>query len=269
MGFFKHDFRPGPGVKKNQPQKREFFYFFELLFLNLSKICKTGFIAALLSIPFVTNGLGEVGLTFITRAAAKRRPIFEYSDFFDTVKKHWKTALPLGILNLVITVVSLTSLYSALQMFGTAIGIVFIISSSLFVAVFMMSKYYHYFLLITYDMPLSKIYTTSLKLALCGLLRNILISLFLLVLYGIIFVVWYYLGAKSLLPLTILYFVVFKGIRSLIIQFNIFPIVQRFLFDSYYKEHPDEDIELRKSLGVYVEPDGEDDDRVMSDETDR
>ncbi|MDO4743202.1 MAG: hypothetical protein Q4B04_04115 [bacterium] len=269
MGFFKHNFRPGPGVEKNQPQKREFFYFFELLFLNMSKIFKTGFIAALFSAFLVTNGLGEVGLTFITRAAAKRRPIFEFSDFFDAVKKHWKTALPLGILNLVITIVSLTSLYSAMQMFGTVMGIILILSSSLFVILFMMSKYYHYFLLITYDMPLFKIYTTSLKLAFCGLLRNTLISFFLLIIYGVIFVIWYYLGAKAVLPLTLLYFVVFKGLRSLIIQFNIFPIVQRFLFDPYYNEHPDEDIELRKSLGIYVESAiEENEDETVSDEVD-
>jgi flagellar biosynthesis/type III secretory pathway M-ring protein FliF/YscJ len=41
--------------------------------------------------------------------------------------------------------------------------------------------------------------------------------------------------------------------RSLLIQFTIFPLVQRLIIDPYYKEHPEADKQLRRDLNLDVE----------------
>ena len=46
---------------------------------------------------------------------------------------------------------------------------------------------------------------------------------------------------------------VLPGYRFLLIQFNVFGNIKKYMIEPYYKEHPDEDIELRRRLGVYKE----------------
>ena len=36
------------------------------------------------------------------------------------------------------------------------------------------------------------------------------------------------------------------------IQYYTFPIIKKFIIDPYYEEHPDEDIEKRRDLGIEV-----------------
>lgn len=38
MGLFGNYAKEGPGVKKNEPQKKRFFYFFELYFRKFGKL---------------------------------------------------------------------------------------------------------------------------------------------------------------------------------------------------------------------------------------
>ena len=42
----------------------------------------------------------------------------------------------------------------------------------------------------------------------------------------------------------------FPPFKMFLIQFNVFPEIKKFIIDPYYKDHPDEDIEKRRDLGV-------------------
>jgi len=46
---------------------------------------------------------------------------------------------------------------------------------------------------------------------------------------------------------------IYPGFNALLIQFCTFPSIKKFIIDPYYAEHPDEDIEKRKRLGLEVE----------------
>jgi hypothetical protein len=50
---------------------------------------------------------------------------------------------------------------------------------------------------------------------------------------------------------------VFPGFISLLTQMLIFPKVKTLMIDPYYEEHPGEDIELRRGLGLDTEEDDE------------
>ncbi len=52
-----------------------------------------------LSPPIVTSGLAETGMAYICRMAARDKHVFFMSDFFGAIKRNWKRALPLGIIN--------------------------------------------------------------------------------------------------------------------------------------------------------------------------
>ena len=63
------------------------------------------------------------------------------------------------------------------------------------------------------------------------------------------FFFWYVLG-----PLLVLYLLFFPAFRSFLINFTIFPIIQRMIIDPYYKEHPEEDLDKRHDLNLEIEP---------------
>ena len=100
FGLFDYN-KPGPGVDKNGPQKKGIVIFFELYFRKFWKLILANLLYVLVSLPVVTTGFANAGLTYITRNFVREKHAFIYSDFMDTIKKNWKQALPLGLLNLV------------------------------------------------------------------------------------------------------------------------------------------------------------------------
>jgi len=51
-----------------------------------------------------------------------------------------------------------------------------------------------------------------------------------------------------------LYFILlYPAFNALLVQFCIFPSIKKFIIDPYYAEHPNEDIEKRRRLGLEIE----------------
>ena len=98
FGLFNYE-KEGPGISKNAPKKKTFIVFFETFFRNFWKFITINLVYDLISVPVLTNGLASAGLTNVTRNIARDKHSFGLSDFFDTLKKNWKQALPAGIIN--------------------------------------------------------------------------------------------------------------------------------------------------------------------------
>ena len=47
----------------------------------------------------------------------------------------------------------------------------------------------------------------------------------------------------------------YPGFSFLLMQYCTFPSIKKYIIDPYYAEHPDEDIEQRKNLGIEIEED--------------
>ena len=57
-----------------------------------------------------------------------------------------------------------------------------------------------------------------------------------------------------LLALTLIVFVLtFPCYRGLMVQYFVFPPIKKYIIEPYYKEHPFEDIEKRRDLGLEIE----------------
>ena len=63
------------------------------------------------SIPVVTLGLSNAGLTYITRNFTREKPVFLLSDYFAVIKKNWKQAFPMGIINTLLTLLIAFDIY--------------------------------------------------------------------------------------------------------------------------------------------------------------
>ncbi len=255
FGLFDYS-KEGPGIEKDAPKKKTFVIFFETFFRNFWKFITINIVYWLISLPIFTNGLANVGITNVARNTARDKHSFGLSDFFETIKKNWKQALIAGIINAIFTIL----LFFDMHFFftygnGTFATVGTGISLAIFVT-FTMLQYYLWTLIITFGYTLKQAYVNSFKLVfinfkysfLC-LFINILILAFNIALIFLISSFNLYVILIELLCLICIY----PCFNALLVQFCTFPSIKKFIIDPYYKEHPNEDIEKRKSLGLEVD----------------
>ncbi len=250
--------KPGPGVSKNEPKKKRFFLFWELYFRKFFKLIIANLLYALVSLPLVTQGLAQAGLTFVTRNYAREKHVFLPSDFFDTIKKNWKQALATGILELIIGACLIFDILYAWDWLSAGeelqiLPLLFFAVAFFLAVIFCYARYYLYMQIITFKLSFKQVWKNSLLLAIAGFKENLIISLALLAVYALVFVLLYNLFWYVLGPLVVLYVLLFPAFRSFLIQFTIFPLIKRTIIDPYYKEHPEEDLDKRHDLNLDVE----------------
>lgn len=233
-------------------QKTSFFRFFELWFQNLWMLVPINFVHCVISMLLIPSGLAQAGIANVTRNLTRDKHSFGLSDYFDTIKANWKQSLIVGILNLLVTVLlcfGLLFYYNSDGIFSDiALGFLLICF-----VIFSFMRYYMWTIIITFDLPVSKIYKNSFLLAFVNFKSNLFVGVIELALYAavILTVVWIphfivlFLG-------TILAVFILPGFTNLLIQFNTFPTIQKYMIDPYYEAHPDEDISLRRSLSLDV-----------------
>ena len=260
-GFFDYE-KPGPGVSKHAPKKKMFFTFLEVWFRNFWKLTLVSIVYSLMSLTLIPCGLGEAGMANVCRNLASDRHSFGLSDFFSTIKKNWKQALPAGLINLFIT----AALCFALYFYWINGGIFSIIAFGICfscLTVFTFMKYHVWLLIITFKLSIKKIYKNCFLFAFVNLKYNLLITVMSLLITGGLVALIIFTRFPILWVISILLMIaVMPGFMNLFIQFCIFPKVKTLMIDPYYAQHPEEDKNLRRGLGLEVE---EDDESVFDD----
>ena len=250
FGFFNYD-KEGPGVDKNAPEKIGFVRFFELLYKNFWKLAVNSIWYWLLTILVIPAGFAAAGMTNITRNMAVDTHSFGTSDFFETIKKNWKQALAAGIINtLVLGFLAFDIYFFAMYVLGN-LKIVGLAISITTLMIFLVMRFYVWIILITFKLSLKQVYQNSFKLALIGFKRNVIILIGLAAMYALCYGLGIIgTGITQFLFVLIVLFLL-PGFRFLLIQFNVFENIKKYMIEPYYKDHPDEDIEIRRRLGVY------------------
>lgn len=256
--------RPGVGISKNAPEKREFFKFFQYFFGNFWKLFVSNVWILLLSVPLLTIGLGQVGAAYVCRTVARDKQYFGTSDFFSAIKRNWKRSLGLGIINLLINVIFYFNIITILAgMAGTQQYIMLGATAFVYVIV-SFARFYQYTLAITFDFTVFQIIKNSLLLATAGLKKNFLIGICLVLNYGFVFLCFLYFGSIGAALGTLYLLLIFPIFRMYLIQFNVFPVIKKQIIDPYYENNPDADKDKRRALGILE--DDEEDKSVFSDE---
>ena len=255
FGLFNYE-KEGPGISKNAPNKKTFIVFFETFFRNFWKFIPINLVYALLSLPVLTSGLACAGLTNVTRNIARDKHSFGVSDFFDTVKKNWKQALAAGIIN---TVVYVVLFFDISFFYFSAKGVMASVGTGIALCmlfIFTVMNYFIWTLIITFKFSLKQVYKNSFKFVFINMKLNLLCFFSFLLVYGVNIGLLFLLQAYFLPVLTfeiLLYILLFPSFRFLLVQYCVFPSVKKYIIDPYYLEHPDEDIEKRRDLGIEIE----------------
>lgn len=267
FGFFDYS-KPGPGVDKNAPKKKAFVVFFEIYFRKFWKLITANLLFVLVSLPLATIGLANAGLTYVTRNFAREKHAFVSSDFFDTIKKNWKQALAVGIINGIVTIVLVFDLYITIYLHvftNTIVNMIYLAVSGVIAVVFVFMKYYIYMMMITFKLSIKQLYKNSFLFAFIGGVRNFLMALLFGAMYAIAALLIMYTSMVISIPVVFfIYVLLFPAFRSLLIQFTVFPLIKKHMIDPYYTEHPDEGKQERQALNLEEESD-DDEERIFQD----
>ncbi len=265
--------KEGPGIKKDGPKKKALFVFFETFFRNFWRFILINVVYVCLSLPLVTSGMAAAGLTNITRNIARDKHSFGISDFFDTIRKNWKQSLLVGVINTLLSGIIgfAIYIYANSYLHPETKGIFSLVGFAVSVAVaavFMMMQFYMYTLMITFSFSTKTLYVNSFKFVFITLWRNLLCGILLLATYGVyvgVFVISIYTIPQHSFAVLLIELIIaaltLPAFQYLMIQFFVFDVIKKHIIDPYYAEHPDDDIEKRRDLGLEVpEEDDEYDD---------
>lgn len=260
--------KEGKGVKKNAPKKKSFFEFFEVYISNFWKLLIAGVLYIPFAITLIPSGLGNAGITFIARSASLRRPFFTVAEFFETIKKNWKQALPIGIINVIITALLIFDMYFFYFSKGNSTIITICLAMAFFAyIVFCSMKYYIYHLLITFDFSIAKLYKNAFHLTFINFFKNIGVELILAALYLLPLLIWYF-GLHIQFVVIIYLFgalLFFPGFKAFLVSKLCFPVIKKIMIDPYYEKNPDADIEKRRALGILENDPLDEEERIFND----
>jgi len=267
MAFFKSPDVEGAGVSKNEVKKRGIFEFFILFRRYYGKLLSAGLMKTLFSILIIPSGLGEVGCAKIARCCARDTHSFS-TDFSEAVSKNWKQALPMGIINnLLICLFSFMTyfLFQENNVNKGADTVSFIMLalafSGLMIAHFI--SYYSPAVLLTFNVTLGQLYKNSFLLAFGGFKRNFIIFFSKIIVLALVFspmLFDIYVGFGIGVCLWLL---IYPAFSALVTQYNIFPVMLKYLIEPFMKSNPGEGQETLRELGLIKSDDSE---AVMKDE---
>lgn len=245
--------RPGPGVSKRTTQKRSFVEFWEICGRKFWNLLELGLLYWLLAVPAVSFGFANTGLTFITRNFVREKPVFVTTDYFKAIGRNWKQALPVGIIQIVLTGLMV---FSAMFYYWseTQFSILLMAMVLALLVLFSVMHFYLYVMMVTFRYKFRQLYKNSLYLTFLGWKSNLIIIGTLLLVYTVAVSLVLTLIYSNLVPVAIVvgfFFLLFlPPFRHLLTQFYVFPVIKQYLIDPYYKEHPEEFEAARSILNL-------------------
>lgn len=217
----------GKGVKKSEQSKRRFFEFFDIFFRKFFNLIKLNLLYVLFCIPIVTIGGATAALFKIAKLYHEGKPVFLFSDFFESFKSCFWQGLIMSIINAGLIFACIQSFifyYTQTYLnlwYYLPLALIGFVSLTLIFAGF-----YSYILISSVNLSMYAVLKNSLMLAFLGTKTNFLTLLF----TGIIVV-------PSLLyyPFTTPLFIVFVfSFSAFITSFNSFQYVYKYVIRPYY-----------------------------------
>ena len=202
----------------------------------------TFYIVALCVLLFIliTWGWQSVGVAYISRSAVRGDPIFIFSDYFRAIKKNFKQAFFLGLIDasaILLLIFDFCYLYEYST--GAFSEILLFITAGLLVLYSVMRKYI-YIMLITFDMKILKILKNALIFTVLGIKRNVIGSISnAMILILNIFLGIFCMSFNFIVPL-FLPLLYYFGFSSYVSAYSVYPVIDKYMIEPYKKAHPEE-----------------------------
>jgi len=187
----------------------------------------------LFGITAITWGWQQVGATYNLRSMVRHDPVYLWSDYIYAIKRNWKQALIVGILDFAILFLLVFDFLYFYMITGSfAIDFMFFIIFAMII-LYLIMRFYIYLLLITFDLKTLKIFKNALIFSVLGVKRNImaLLGIIAMVVINLLLIVGGLsigLAAPVILPL--FYLLGFSGFMG---AYAAYPVIKKYMIDPY------------------------------------
>ena len=153
-----------------------------------------------------------VATTYVLRNICWGRPVFFWSDMFDTIKKNLRQALPYGMLDLALLIVIPFNIYNLLTSNGSSpLSGLFLWMNIAIGIVYFVMRFYIYLQMVSFDLSIAKILKNSLRFVLIGFKRNLMALLGMICVIGILVLFFFGFGGYLIaIPFALLLLCVFS-----------------------------------------------------------
>ena len=156
----------------------------------------------LAAITLFTWGPVNTGCAYLLRNLVMGEPVFPLSDFTYAIKRNWKQALPLGIIDAIILFLIPYNIYIMLISGGNYLSSLMLWMNIAMFFIYTFMRFYIYVQLVTFDLSLRKIFKNAFIFSLLGWKRNFMALIGVLLMLVLEYVLLL-LGGGVLLPLAV------------------------------------------------------------------
>ncbi len=247
FGLFNFE-KEGPGVRKDEPEKKRFFVFLDIYHRHLFDMIKLNLLFLIFCIPIITIGPALAGLFYCTKNYSQEKHVFIFSDFFDAFKNNFKQGLVLGILNSILAYIFYTAITfyfrqsSESWFFMVLSGICVLV-----VLLYVMMQYYTYLLMITIHIPIRGIIKNSFLMTVISIKKNIKTTLIIAILWFFMYLIGYigYIFYPTLVFSTL----------AMVISFNCYSEIEKYVINAAVMGAQDDNQSEEKEIKLIEEKD--------------
>lgn len=192
----------------------------------------TRFLLAFGLLALFTFGVVNVGTAYILRNLVKGEPVFIWNDFRRAVRKNWKQAIPMGILDGLMMIIVIYDIFFFSLLLGTGgVTNALMFGAMVVVAgVYLAMRSYVYVMMSTFKLKFYKLLKNAFIFSILGFKRNIMAIIGVaLVLFFNYYLLGVFLPLGVVLPFCITFALIqFMGIYAA------YPKIKEIMIDPYY-----------------------------------
>ena len=199
---------------------------------------------AISALTFLTFGCVNVGTAYLLRNLAKGEPIFPASDFFYAVKRNYKQAIPMGIIDAAILCIVPYNIFAMIvSNTGFMTSFMLWMNIAIFIVYFIM-RFYIYMLMVTFDLTIFQILKNALIFTMLGIKRN-LVALFGIILLILLDGLLLLSGAGFLLPIALAIPLMFLfAVGAFMATYAGYYVIKQYMIDPYYEKQAQEQAQI-------------------------
>ncbi|MCL2089510.1 MAG: DUF624 domain-containing protein [Oscillospiraceae bacterium] len=231
FGYFGAQMKAGPGIGKNEPEKKRFFLFWELFFRKVWQLMVLNLLFVAACVPIVTIGPAIAAFSYVLRNYAWGKPVFLFSDFMDAFKKNFRQALCMSLINAVFIILFNYALDYYLEQLSGGILYVAAFTVAIFMMfVFVFANFYTFLMITSAQLSLKQIIKNSVLLSFLAVKTNFITLFFIIVTFFTLAFITIAVNNYLIMSLMILLMVlIIPAFIGFIVTFNSFQYILKYV----------------------------------------
>ncbi|MBO5316474.1 MAG: hypothetical protein J6B48_08610 [Clostridia bacterium] len=190
------------------------------------------------ALTLLTFGIVNTGTAYVLRNIAMSEPVFVWTDFWYSVKRNLKQAIPFGIFDALVNVLLIFNLYTTMAAENFAVSLMFW-STVVIMLIYFSMRFYFYVQIVSFNLSFFKIIKNSFIFSLIGLKRNILALLGIAILIFLELMFLFVPGGILMSFAVAMPLIIFFSLSAYMKVYAAYFKIKEIIIDPYKAEHPE------------------------------